>query len=157
MNGLILLIVTCFLVFLLIFRLRKMKWPSVIFLTIILTCVICMIYIMADLFIFQNLLRQEWKEISKTYLGNPQKVLTTTIKLNTGLKEVFIFSPATGCNAILTDIKATDIYSYNGDPFLIKYRLGLAARYEGWFFVDGPVKWQVYLPPGTLVAGNRIE
>lgn len=157
MRGLILLAIVYLVVYLVILRRRKIKWSSVIFKIIAFTVVFCLVFALIELFILQNFLPKEWQELNQTQLGNSEKIFTANVRPNIRSKEVFIFSPIMGHEVVMTEVDKTNICSYGGNPFLVKYKLNLAPRYKSWFVSDNSIiKWQVYLPSGTLVAGERI-
>jgi len=149
MHGLISVIVVVFMVAFLIlkiiFKIRKVH-----------RSLVWVIFVCGGLSLFAALFfapisnwavqRLEWRETEKTYLVDMDRVVT--------YGKDYVFIPIMGHEAKIVPIKGTDIFS-NGNikPFLVKYQVNCK-----WLFYDRGTgtKWQVYLPPDTLVAGERI-
>lgn len=159
MYGLILVGVIVFMVA--FFTISKIKikelsraWLCLV--SILLSLFVVIIFIMVSEQVAYNLVGLEWRETGRNYLDSQEKI--TTLYNPKYENYSYVFIPVVGHQAILTLVKDTNICSYghSGKPFLVRY-VCEPKRYQKWFLGSFPKKWQAYLKPGTLVAGNRIE
>lgn len=141
----IVVFVVAFLILKIILRIRKASWH---WLSVGVVCVLSSLFVALFFAIISDRAIRgfEQREVERVYLIDTGKVVT--------YGKDYVFIPIIGYKAKVLPIEGTDICSSNAEPFIIKYQ-----SKSNWLFYNESVatKWQAYLPPGTLVAGNRIE